>query len=142
MPCHVTGPVTLPPAFAKLSGTGKARPLRNISSLPESGTVVLKVFVPASYEVVAQLTVGSKVTCAFGAATVYVWSAVKLNARIAEKYFGAGIPLAVKIGVEPNEAAAVDGHSIEMGYIHGLGGAFGPRTRSRRNGAGMPRSRR
>ena len=37
VPCQVTDPLILPPAFAKLASTGKAKPDRNTSSLPESG---------------------------------------------------------------------------------------------------------
>ena len=70
-PCQTTDPLTLPSAFAKLAGTGKAKPDRKTSSLPESGTVVIQVCVRVSNEVEAQIAVGEKVICAFGTAKLY-----------------------------------------------------------------------
>jgi len=65
LPCQVTGPCT-----RALAGTGKASPVRKISSLPAKGTVVVHVFVIGSNDVDAQATVGSKVICAFGTDSV------------------------------------------------------------------------
>jgi hypothetical protein len=42
-------------------GSDDPEPVRNISSLPETGTMVLNVLVTGSWEVVAQLADGSKV---------------------------------------------------------------------------------
>jgi hypothetical protein len=44
---------TLPLTLAKLAGTGKGTPERKISSLPETGTVVIHVLVVKLYVVVA-----------------------------------------------------------------------------------------
>ena len=68
VPCQMTSPLILPPAFAKLAGTGKAKPDRKTSSFPESGTVVIQVCVWVSNEVKAQTAVGEKVIWAFGTA--------------------------------------------------------------------------
>jgi len=63
---NVPDQTTLPLTFPKLAGTGNARPLRKISSLSETGTVVIQVLVMESKEVVAQLADGEKVICALG----------------------------------------------------------------------------
>ena len=61
-PCHVTGPLTLPPTSAKPAGTGNATPLRKISSLPARGTVVIQVLEPVSNVVDEQAAFGENVT--------------------------------------------------------------------------------
>jgi len=66
VPCQATGPWTRPFACAKLVGTKKATPVRKVSSLPDSGTMVVQVFVAVLNVVDAQTVLGSKVICAFG----------------------------------------------------------------------------
>lgn len=56
--------------LAKLAGTGKVRPERKISSVPEIGTVVIQVLVSESNEVEAQEALGEKVICALGTGTL------------------------------------------------------------------------
>jgi hypothetical protein len=63
-PLHRTG--LTPPG--KPEGNGRATPERKISSLPETGTIVIQVS-PLN-EVVAQVAVGLKVITASGTGTV------------------------------------------------------------------------
>lgn len=76
VPDQTTLLVTLPPTLAKPAGTGKARPLRKISSSPETGTVVIQVLVMESKVVEVHWALGEKVICALGTDKVYCWSAV------------------------------------------------------------------
>ena len=55
----------MPPG--KPDGTGKPRPVRKISSLPEIGTVVVEVLVLLLNEVVAQVALGFKTITPLGA---------------------------------------------------------------------------
>src|SRR6516162_3124884 len=57
----------IPPPF-KPDGSGRARPVRKISSLPEIRTVVVQVLVLLSNEVVAQLALGLKTITPLGTA--------------------------------------------------------------------------
>ena len=70
VPCHTTFPETLPLTLAKLEGTGKARPSKKMSSVPEIGTVANQVFVAALNEVVAHVAVGENVIWALGTGTL------------------------------------------------------------------------
>jgi hypothetical protein len=54
------------PPPGKLDVTGKARPVRKISSLPEIGTVVTQVLVLVSNVVVAQAALGLKTISPLG----------------------------------------------------------------------------
>ena len=56
------------PPPGKPDGTGRARPVRKISSLPEIGTVVVQVLELLSNEVVAQAALGLKTITPFGTA--------------------------------------------------------------------------
>jgi hypothetical protein len=54
------------PPSGKPDGTGRARPVRKISSLPEIGTVVVQVLVLLSNVVVAQAALGLKIITPLG----------------------------------------------------------------------------
>jgi hypothetical protein len=54
------------PSPGKPDGTGRARPVRKISSLPEIGTLVVQVLELLSNEVVAQLALGLKTVTPLG----------------------------------------------------------------------------
>ena len=54
------------PPPGKPDGTGRARPVRKISSLPEIGTVVVQVLVLLLNLVVAQVALGLKTICPLG----------------------------------------------------------------------------
>jgi hypothetical protein len=56
--------------LAKLAGTGKDRPDRKISSLPETGTVIIQVLVNESNDIEAQVALGLKVIWEFGTGTL------------------------------------------------------------------------
>jgi len=94
VPFQITAPFTVPENPA---GTGKANPLRKISSLPESGTVVIHVFVMESNVVEAHEALGEKVICALGTAKSAFRPGMEIvelvNVIVAPVL---GIPLAVK----------------------------------------------
>jgi hypothetical protein len=64
---HQTGEIPPP---GKPDGTGKARPVRKISSLPEIGTVVVQVLELLSNVVVAQVALGLKTILPLGTAAL------------------------------------------------------------------------
>ena len=101
VPSHTTGPLTVPPALAKLAGTGKARPDRKISSSPETGTVVIQVLVSVSKVVEVHVALGEKVTLALGTAKLYAWSAVNWIVDFVKVMVAPvlGMPLAVKLAL-------------------------------------------
>jgi hypothetical protein len=70
VPVQATGPETLPLTLAKLAGTGKVRPDKKISSLPETGTVIIQVLVSELNEMEEQVALGLKVIWEFGTGTL------------------------------------------------------------------------
>jgi len=100
-PVHLTGPSTRPLTLPKLAGTGKATPVKKISSLPPIGTIVFHVLLAVSNVVTEHAAFGSKVTVALGTATVYVWSAVNVRVEPLNEIVAPvlGIPLAVKFAL-------------------------------------------
>jgi hypothetical protein len=123
-PCHVTGPLTLPPAFANESGTGNANPVRKISSLPVTGTVVFQVLLPVSNVVDAQTAFGSNVMWALGTATVYGWSAVKEIEDGARSIVAPelGIPLTAKFALNQIKEPAWIGVPLKFEVFEDVAG--------------------
>jgi len=99
MPPRVTG--LIPPA--KPDGSGRAKPVRKISSLPEIGTVVTHM--PLVNVVVAQVALGLKVIIALGTVTENALEVMVEQLKLIVAPLR-GIPLAVKFALNQMESPA------------------------------------